>query len=369
MATQANIGSLVVSVAANTAPFEKGMKKSKRGLTSFEKSAKSTQRTMANLKRGLIGLAAGFTVGAAVNQFNEMIEAMDELGKTSRNLGIATEELGALRFAAERAGVSVEKMDTSLERMSRNVSQAAQAMGPAKDTIEELGLDAEKLNRASPDVAIRQIADAMEAVGNQADKVRIAESIFGRGAAEMLEVLRGGAGTIDALAGEFKTLGGAISAEEAKRAEDFLDAMTNLKTVAGGAFKDFVIDIAPLALAAVKELARLMDELRQRFKAEKFLDASGTQLQPAGTLDKALVGIGKGLNFFDKFTFDEAQRASRREKLFKDFAEANKRREMNPEANSEEKAQTRLLDDISKTLRQPPAPTETTQVNVVGLAN
>jgi hypothetical protein len=42
-----------------------------------------------------------------------------------------------------------------------------------------LGLDAQRLARMSPDKRFLAVADAMKAVGNQGDKIVLAQKIFG----------------------------------------------------------------------------------------------------------------------------------------------------------------------------------------------
>jgi hypothetical protein len=182
-------------------------------------------------------MAAGASVAmatAAAAMVMHSAKVADEAVKTADRLGMTVEQLTAMRYAAELAGVGNAELNVSLQMMSRNLADAANNAGPAKDAISMLGLDAKALAEMEPDQAMMAIADALEGIENPAQKTSVAMDLFGRSGAGMINVMKGGAPAIRAAMEEAREFGQVISEEAARDAERFNDNLTRLtKTVSG----------------------------------------------------------------------------------------------------------------------------------------
>ncbi len=175
-----------------------------------------------------LGLAFGLGGGSALAGIKKMADDLDKLAKTSRKLGVTTEALSKLQYAAELTGVSANTLGLGLQRMTRRIAEAAQGTGEARDAIRELGLDAQELVNMSPDAAFKRIADAMSAIPNQSDRVRLAFKLFDSEGVALINTLEGGSAAIDAYGQELERLGGVISEQTARAAEDFNDQLTRI---------------------------------------------------------------------------------------------------------------------------------------------
>jgi hypothetical protein len=135
----------------------------------------------------------------------------------------------------------------------------------------QLKLSAEELRRLSPDEMLKQVADGLLGVTNQADKLRIATELFGRSGQPMLSLLENGSAGLREFEDEAKALGIAIDRDAIKKVEAFNDALTRLQKAFGGAKMQLMIDIAPAAERAVKDLTEIVKGLglRQQGKGQE----------------------------------------------------------------------------------------------------
>lgn len=200
-------------------------------------------------KIGAAFATAGVAAGVALTKAS--MTSVDALAKTSDRLGIATEKLAGLQHAASLAGVENRTLEKSLQNLAVGVSDAADGTGVAKDALIELGLSAGILEQMSIDDQLSIVADAMQGVKNQADKVRIATELFGARGVTVLNMIGAGSENLDKAAQEAEHLGLAINRVDAAKIEMANDAVTKAKgvftglgTQLGAAFSPIIDDVA-----------------------------------------------------------------------------------------------------------------------------
>ena len=154
------------------------------GLRGLGRSAREVTQTFG----GFLALGTGASL-AGIKQFTNQI---DKLGKTAERLGITTEELSKLTFAAERTGVSGDTLATALQRLTRRISEAANGTGVAQDALRELGLDAQRLATLSLDEQFKTVAEAFTDVKNRGDQLRLAIALMDTEAAGLVNTFEGG---------------------------------------------------------------------------------------------------------------------------------------------------------------------------------
>lgn len=251
----ANVGTLSVAIAANTKKFVSGMNHARKQLKLFGQSA--------NRVAGMVGgLAAALGAGVSVSAFRRAASDLDRLAKTSAKLGIATERLGGLQYAASQTGVETNKLNMALQRMTRRVAEAAGGSGEAVNALRELGLNAGELNRLSPDQVFSRVATAMQGVSSQSDKVRLAFKLFDSEGVDLVNTLSLGADGLKRMQREARQLGIVFSGEELARVEAFNDSLDRLQRVTGSLGQRIVIDMAPGVEHVVSGLAEAVDGLR-----------------------------------------------------------------------------------------------------------
>lgn len=208
---------------------------------------------------GLIGrlgpLLGGLSAAGALAGFERMTSSLDQLAKTSSALGLTTEQLSALRFAADRSGISAKSLEASVQRFSRRLAEATAGSGEARKALQLLGLDANQLIQLPMEDRLAKIASAMQSVQNGSDRIAVAFQLFGREGVNMTNLLAGGEDAFRGLLKEADRFGAVISQETAVKAERFQDAMTNLKAVSKALFVEVADRVSPVMIALAEQFA------------------------------------------------------------------------------------------------------------------
>jgi hypothetical protein len=225
-----------------------------------EAGVKAARKSLNSL--GKAGALAGVAFGAAIIAGYASASAeIDKLAKTSSYLDIPAKELQILRHQADLTGVSIKTLETGLKKMSSNVSGAVEGTGAAADALKQLGIDAAQLNKLKPQDQMRQIADAMEKVGNNNDRINLANSIFGGRGAEMINSMKGGAAAIDAAGEELKKYGLLLSEIDTRKIEIANDNMERSQKVFKGVTNQIAIQFAPIVNELTNRFLKMAEEV------------------------------------------------------------------------------------------------------------
>lgn len=276
----ASIGSLFVRISAQTAPFVKDLQKAKRSTQTFGGSMKTAGASI--LKFGSI--LTGVSFGGLAIFAKRQLEAIDEVAKLSDKLGVSTENLIAWHHGAEKAGLSSETLDRSLGVMVRNIGKFAEAGGPAAKRLDALGFSFAELTKMSSDKMFTAIVEQIRQLPTLAEQSAAAMEIFGKAGQDLMPIFQGGAAGLATMRAEADKLNLTFSREQAKKVEEFNDAMTDLKALIGGIGQQFIISIAPDAIAFLKGLTDWVRESKESgllsiySKARKGLSGMGAEL-------------------------------------------------------------------------------------------
>jgi hypothetical protein len=263
----AGIGELSVSITARTQKAVANVRNFRKTMNSLPAVIGKASTSLAGLGAAVAGIAGVSTIG---NEIKKSFENIDNLAKTSDKLGIATEKLSALRFAAEENGVAANTTDMALQRMVRRVAEAAQGTGEAVNALDELGLSAARLASMSPDQQFSEIADAMANVTNQGDRVRLSMKLFDSEGVALVNTLRLGSQGLREYEKEANRLGITVSRVDAAQIEKANDAFGRIGKMVEGVTNGIAIGLAP----AIEGLARSTTDWGSSFEVtgDKVLD-------------------------------------------------------------------------------------------------
>ncbi len=262
----ATLGSLAVNIVARTDRFTKGITKSISLVGKFSKSVTAAGAKIA--KFGVIGGAAVGGISAAMIKLE--INAVDKIAKFSDKLGIATEKLVGLRLAAEETGVGADTMQMAIQRATRRIAEAAGGKGEAVGALTELGLSASFLNRLSPDQQLLRIADAMNKVESQSDKVRLAFKLFDSEGVAMVNMLKLGRDGLLETQDAANKLGLTITRDMAAAVERANDAIGRMVSAFRGLFRQIAVRVSPM----IEKLSKTVVEfLTNEDRINKFADS------------------------------------------------------------------------------------------------
>jgi hypothetical protein len=191
---------------------------------------------------------AGDLVGKAWSMMSDTFARMDDLVDTADIIGINTDALIGLRFAADQAGSSAEGMDAALQTMMKNIGLAGMGQGRAGKALKELNLEVAALSNLSPDQMFRTIAQAIGQLSDESQQSAIASRIFGDEGQKLLNLFRSG-GLEDAItqAGQL----GLTMGEGARQAAEAHDAMRRVSGAVQALSDKIIIALAPSILRLV----------------------------------------------------------------------------------------------------------------------
>jgi hypothetical protein len=234
------------------------MKRANKTVRDFGKTIRRNARRLAKWGAVMAGVAAGAMVMLA----RSSLRTGDELAKTSQKLGVATEQLASLQFAAARTGVEVRTFNMGLQRMVRRIAEAAAGTGEAQEAIRQLGLDAAKLAKLSPDEAFRALAAAMGQVESQGERVRLSFKLFDSEGVALVNTLALGAAGLAKMEKAAKRIGVMFSGAELKKLEDFNDSAKDLKDAFTALGTAIMIKLAPGLKRLVDRTVKMVAALR-----------------------------------------------------------------------------------------------------------
>jgi len=103
------LGSLSIDLSANTARLQSDLGKADR---MFKSSADRMGRQAAAMGKVIGGVAAGLATGAFAGWIKGAIDAGDNAAKAAQQIGITTEALTGLQYAAQLSDVSNQQLNT-----------------------------------------------------------------------------------------------------------------------------------------------------------------------------------------------------------------------------------------------------------------
>lgn len=261
-------------------------KNSKKVTTANKKQAASFKSLGTAAKVAAAALVAVGVAGFAA--FKKFGDEIDKTAKTSAKLGIGISELQGLQFAAEQTGVKVETMNIGLQRMVRRLSEAAQGTGVAKKALEELGLDAAKLNNLTVENQFKAIAEALNNVEKQTDKVRLTFALFDSDGVGLINTMKGGAKAISAYQAEAKALGLTLDKDGAKKIQDTNDSMNRFNISIKAVGQSLAVELAP-------EIKKISEDFTEFIKTAGGAEAIGRTI--ADVVVPAVRLLGDAMRF------------------------------------------------------------------------
>ena len=216
-----------------------------------------------------IGLAAGATATALAVLVDKSFQAVDAIGKTSTQTGIATDTLQAFHLAARESGTTIEGANTALIKFARSVGDADKGLKTQADIFKDLGIELRDNTGAmrSFDDILGDTAKGISELGSQSERASALANLFGRQG-----VILTGAITDLSEKGmtkfiqRAKDLGVVLGTGVIKRTEEFNDAVGVVKMQLGS----FVNNITTSLLPVFEDMQVFISE-----RIQKIIDDAG----------------------------------------------------------------------------------------------
>lgn len=270
----------VLGLSVDEADWERGQELIDRARAGVEGLAEAHQRAQEAAHRGASGIGEAMHHGAeeveesgkelkdvlkegletfvgyeGIKSLGEMVEHTMEATIQAKHLGdrlgITTEAVQSLGYAADVTGASTGAMVIALQRLSFNLEGTGLRTGFAQQGFQKLGLDVNKLRAEIKsgrplDEIFGDIADKFAAMPNGAEKASLAMQIFGRTAGpQLIPLLNQGREGVAALREEAEELGVTMSEDGVEQLEQFEHAQKKLNATWSSTKDAIVMAILP----------------------------------------------------------------------------------------------------------------------------
>jgi hypothetical protein len=223
-----SLGSLNVLLSADTAQFTSAM----------DKAAYSAEKSLRKIgfatKLGITAMATAFVANT-----KNALDFAETMGKMSQRLGITTEAMSKLAYAAKLSDISIETLETSFRKMYQNAYAGADAFAALGVSVK----DSSGRLRNGADI-FQELAEKFAKMPDSVGKASAAMQIFGKNGAEIIPLLNQGKDGLKAFADEAERLGVVVSDTTSKDAERFNDMLKKMGEAAKGVSMRFVDMVA-----------------------------------------------------------------------------------------------------------------------------
>ena len=258
--------------------------KTKAAFDKVTKGLKTVGGAAAGAAKGVagVGLAAGATATALALLVDRSFQAVDAIGKTSTQTGIATDTLQAFHLAARESGTTVEGANTALIKFARSIGDASRGLKTQKDIFNDLGVELKDNNGNLKDfdTLLVETAVGISNMADQSTRAAALAGLFGRQGVILTGAIKdlSQRGLQDFIT-RAKELGIVLSEKVIRRTEQFNDAVGVVKMQLGS----FVNNITTAFLPVFEEMQ------------EKIAEAIQSMIDSAGGMDKLGMSIANSI--------------------------------------------------------------------------
>lgn len=217
---------------------------------------KSTGGLLEKLEHVGKAIAAAFVVHELVEFTHGLIEQGAELENTAKRVGLSTDSLQQWRYIAGQAHVSDEELTAGLRILQKNLYGAGTAGGEAANDLAKLKVHVKDShgNIKDLDDLLPEIADGFVGLKSPIEKVALAQKLFGRGGAALVPLLEQGSAGVEKLREKFHELGGGLSEDAVKAAEEAEISLKDLGFASTGLKSRLAISLLPAVTAVIETL-------------------------------------------------------------------------------------------------------------------
>ena len=287
------------------------MNRSIEELKHFGEEAIKVSTAVAGIS-GLGGILAGGGVLAGLGMMAERAaENVESQIKLSQELGVTTERLSQLQYAATVSNVSTEELERSMLKLSRALGGAESSVTHSAVAFEKWGLSAREL--ASKDIvgAFEDVAEKIKNTSDATERSALAFAVFGRQGQRLMPLLSQGKEGIEALRAEADSLGVTLTEKGAEGFEKMERASKKLKAAWDALAKTAIVEFAPtletiITYANAFTALNILGARKLGILPEAEGKAAEEKVDPFAGAKKAIEDIGKlkeelDRKFSDKF--------------------------------------------------------------------
>ncbi len=301
MADTVSVGDLLVRISGDVSGLLASTKKGVAALAEMDTAGGRMAAGLRNSTLLAIGVIAGMAkaIDAAVTS---SINKLEELGKTSQQIGVSVEALSRLEFAAKKAGVSADELSQAVKLFARNAGEIRSATeAPDAFVVSmrnlQVVLEAGGGKVRDTTALILDLSDRFSRMPDGVEKTALALKLFGQAGASMIPLLNQGREQMAAYMAQADAMGATMSKDQTDAALKFNNTLRSISGTFDSLIKRVVGEFLPTmenlaqqfngAIKNAQSMSLAMDGLRVVFNA--FVGAGQAVI---GVVKGVLEGIG-----------------------------------------------------------------------------
>lgn len=229
-------------------------------------------RRFGTLRAAALGAfaALGITFGVRgiSNQINRVVGDLDTLAKAAKRLDIPVDQLSALKFQANLAGVEFESLASGVGLAMKNIGEfALTGTGEAAPALKLLGVnlrDSRGHLKGMSDV-LPDLAESLERIEDPIKRMFLARQIFGRQGGAIIQLIQQGSDNLRIMREQAERLGAIVTPEQAAAAEALRDGITRIQAAWRGLAHRAVAEYGPAIAGQLNRFASLIAAVPEMF--------------------------------------------------------------------------------------------------------
>lgn len=243
--------------------------------------------------------AAASAAATVVEQFiGETMAAGLAANRMSKALGISTEDLQALGYAAGAVGVEANDLTGALKSLAEKATDASRGNEDLRATFGRLGVsvtDASGKLKA-PDALLSSIAEGLRLMGDGSERTALASKLMGDAGLKLLPLLDQGAAGIARFADEARALGLVMGADAVGASVELDSSLQRLRGGLAGLRNMIAGPLLPVIQRAVDAMTAWW-LVNQEIVKVRVSDAIARLVPVLEVAARVLVAIGKASMF------------------------------------------------------------------------
>jgi len=235
---------------------------------------KAVDRTAQNLKRasGVMVIATGAVSASLFVMMKTTAASGDEFQKMSARLGLSSEALSELKFAAELSGASIGDIELGIKKMSKTALDAERGLISAKRSFDELGISVTDSNGnlKNSEKLFTEVSEGLKNVENETKRTALAQELLGRSGLNLLPLIKSGADGLKEMRQEAQDLGITFTDFEANQSAAFVDASLRIQSSAIGIKNTLSKELIPFFTIAMDTIAESFIEVKKSGDLDKW---------------------------------------------------------------------------------------------------
>lgn len=195
--------------------------------------------------------AIGIVVGAAVIGFSALVKhqlsVADATGKMAQRLGVSTEFLSSMGYAAKSTGADSQVLASSLQSLAENQLKAAGGNKQFSAAFKAMGISFRDARGQLVPLAdlLPAIAERFRTMPDGANKAALAAKLFGTEGTKLIPMLNQGKAGLAAMSEEAAALGLVLDQQTTNAAAALKDQFERMQNMAAGAANVFLREMLP----------------------------------------------------------------------------------------------------------------------------